>query len=115
MTCIHVVYIVTSDIHVNAQNEKCTFLHRIIFYFITDTQLFRCFCYIIFRFATVFFILLHHFISTYYYFYLTYFMFLSAFFFVCNVLFHTIFTVLYFVCVSILIYYLLHHSTSLFH
>ena len=65
---------------VKAQNMKYTFLRSILFYFITGTQLLRSFCYIIFRFSTLFFILLHYFISTYYYFYLTYIVFSSAFF-----------------------------------
>ena len=69
-----------ASILVHAQNMKCTFLHEIIFYLIAVTQLFRSFFYIIFRFATLFFILLHYFIFTYYYFSLTYIMFLLAFF-----------------------------------
>ena len=100
---------------VNAQNVKCTFLRRIVFYFISRAQLLLRFCSIIFRFAQLFFIFLHYFICTSYYFYLTYIMFSSAFFFVRNELCQTIFTALYFVYVSILIYYFMHHSILLFY
>ena len=64
---------------VNAQNVKCTFLRRIIFYFILRTQLVRKFCSIIFHIAQSFFVLLNFLIFMYYYFYLTCIMFSSYF------------------------------------
>ena len=44
---------------VNAQNVVCTFLRRILFYFILCIQLVLRFCSIIIRFAQLFFVLLY--------------------------------------------------------